>query len=264
MPLDRSCNVDAVSNNIRDQFKKKEKPHKQSIAIALSVLRRSCGIKGKEKMTPKEMVRASKRESSDLHSIAEIVMGVHGVGTSPSASTVPVQKGGRYSVHVKPGSGLQSGDGRHKGKPKIDRKRHGGRYGMHYETIMNRLREQQKLDGEVEREEFNVAPAGVSMESRKSLEDFVYENTPCRHKFIKGGNRAMVYYDARGRATACELSKVPFDDLSRLGSNLGYQMSSPAGPAPSPSAGYVPTPQEGDGGSKGGEETALDQKLTEA
>lgn len=72
MPLDRSCSRDAVSNNIRREIKA-GKPHKQAIAIALSVLKKSCGESYKSKLKTKEMIskflkKSKKKESCNKYS----------------------------------------------------------------------------------------------------------------------------------------------------------------------------------------------------
>lgn len=70
MPLDRSCSNDAVSNNIRNEIKA-GKPHKQAIAIALSILKKSCGQPYKSKLKPKEMIskfaNKNKKESCNKY-----------------------------------------------------------------------------------------------------------------------------------------------------------------------------------------------------
>jgi hypothetical protein len=122
MPLDKSCDEKAVSRNIRQLYKKDGKPHLQSIAIALSVLQRACGIKGDAKMSPKEMVARSKKKQESavgrfvpIEALIErarktsgfgfdmaVRMGIHGVGVSPQASGDPKGRG-RYQFHVPPG-----------------------------------------------------------------------------------------------------------------------------------------------------------------
>lgn len=61
MPLDKRCVVDAVSKNISAEVKAR-KPQKQAIAIALSTLKRACGVPDDDqKMTPKEIVAAGSK-----------------------------------------------------------------------------------------------------------------------------------------------------------------------------------------------------------
>lgn len=59
MPLNRTCSLDAVSDNIRREMEA-GKSQAQAIAISLSVLKRSCGVDSKERMTPKEIVQAGR------------------------------------------------------------------------------------------------------------------------------------------------------------------------------------------------------------
>jgi len=63
MPLDKGCSTDAMSKNIKALVDKEGKPQKQAVAIAYSVLRKACGLQGKEQMTPKQIVAFGKGES---------------------------------------------------------------------------------------------------------------------------------------------------------------------------------------------------------
>ena len=56
MPLDKGCSTAAMGKNIKGLVDQEGKPQKQAVAIAYSVLRKACGIEGKEKMTPKQIV----------------------------------------------------------------------------------------------------------------------------------------------------------------------------------------------------------------
>jgi len=113
MPLDKSCDDKAVSRNIR-QLLKDGKPHKQAIAIALSVLKRSCGVKRDSKGSPKEIV--SKARSESLVPISDVMQegfgidfairpSVRNLGLSPSSSGDPHGRG-RHQFHVWPGEAI--------------------------------------------------------------------------------------------------------------------------------------------------------------
>lgn len=93
--LDRSCSLKAFKNNIRREYHAgKTAQGTQHVAIALSVLKRSCGVDSKARMKPKEIVAAgsSKTESN-------LKFGGGATGRSPSrlpaitrADEVPVHR----------------------------------------------------------------------------------------------------------------------------------------------------------------------------
>lgn len=62
MPLDKSCSTSAMSDNV-SRLSKEGKPQDQAVAIAYSVLKKACGVKSGEKMTPSEIVARGKGES---------------------------------------------------------------------------------------------------------------------------------------------------------------------------------------------------------
>ena len=69
--LSRECSLDAFKHNIRREYHAGQTAQgTQHVAIALSVLKRSCGVDSKDRMTPKEIVAAGgKRESMNVESI---------------------------------------------------------------------------------------------------------------------------------------------------------------------------------------------------
>ena len=138
MPLDRRCSVDAVGRNISAEIKA-GKPQQQAIAIALSVLKRSCGVDDDRKMTPKQIVAAGGKAESCLSAklaaaidevqpvaerldLAVRVSSPRGVGTSPSSSPPEVNRAtnsGTFRAFSDDGE-IKSGDGR---VPRRKRKR---------------------------------------------------------------------------------------------------------------------------------------------
>jgi len=74
VPLDKSCAVDAVSKNISAEMKDGGKPQSQAIAIALSTLRRSCGVPDDgKKMSAKEIVAAGGKKEGTFIRLAALI-----------------------------------------------------------------------------------------------------------------------------------------------------------------------------------------------
>lgn len=65
MPLDKGCSTSAMGKNIKSLVDQEGKPQKQAVAIAYSVLRKACGVDGKERMTPKQIVSFGKTEEDE-------------------------------------------------------------------------------------------------------------------------------------------------------------------------------------------------------
>lgn len=74
--LNRECSLDAFKHNLRREYHAGQTAQgTQHVAIALSVLKRSCGVDSKDRMTPKEIVAAGgKRESMNMESINSILV----------------------------------------------------------------------------------------------------------------------------------------------------------------------------------------------
>lgn len=74
--LNRECSLDAFKHNIRREYHAGQTAQgTQHVAIALSVLKRSCGVDSKDRMTPKEIVAAGgKRESMNVESINSVLV----------------------------------------------------------------------------------------------------------------------------------------------------------------------------------------------
>ena len=102
MPLDKSCSKKSLQKNI-DRLRHERggahnPPDKQSLAIAYSVLKKACGVKGKRKLTPSKIIQKSKGESMENKSVdqicemlsAPIMVSMQGLGAqvacSPTAS----------------------------------------------------------------------------------------------------------------------------------------------------------------------------------
>jgi hypothetical protein len=62
--LARACSVAAFEKNVRREYHAgKTAKGTQHVAIAMSVLKRACGVKSKERMTTKEIVAAGDRKN---------------------------------------------------------------------------------------------------------------------------------------------------------------------------------------------------------
>lgn len=66
MPLDKSCSLDAFQKNVRSEYHAgKTAKGTQHVAIAISTLKRACGVADDDrKMTPKEIVASSSKGES--------------------------------------------------------------------------------------------------------------------------------------------------------------------------------------------------------
>lgn len=76
MPLDKSCSLDAFQSNVSASYKEgKRAKGTQHVAIALSTLKRACGVPDDDrKMTPKEIVAVgSKGESQTFVRLAALM-----------------------------------------------------------------------------------------------------------------------------------------------------------------------------------------------
>jgi hypothetical protein len=100
MPLDKRCDTEAVSANIRKWLKEKadearkagrsrEELHQQAIAVALSTLKTSCGVSSKAQMTPKEIVAAGRKEEARERTVR--VVDKHGDVTRHKVFSVTAQ-----------------------------------------------------------------------------------------------------------------------------------------------------------------------------
>jgi hypothetical protein len=100
--LDRSCSLEAFKNNVRREYHAgKTAQGTQHVAIALSVLKRSCGVDSKARMTPKEIVAAGDSKTED-----NLKFGGGATGRSPSRLP-PVVRGEELPVHRRAKSGKE-------------------------------------------------------------------------------------------------------------------------------------------------------------
>jgi len=74
--LNRECSLDAFKHNLRREYHAGQTAQgTQHVAIALSVLKRSCGVDSKDRMTPKEIVAAGgKKQSMNVESINALLV----------------------------------------------------------------------------------------------------------------------------------------------------------------------------------------------
>ena len=64
--LNRTCSLVAFDRNVSREYKAgKTAQGTQHVAIAISVLKRACGVDSKERMTSKEIVAAGKKKTED-------------------------------------------------------------------------------------------------------------------------------------------------------------------------------------------------------
>lgn len=67
VPLIKRCSMDAFEKNIRRMWREgKRAKGTQHVAIALSTLKRACGVKSKRRMTPREIIAAGKERTEWL------------------------------------------------------------------------------------------------------------------------------------------------------------------------------------------------------
>lgn len=75
MPLDKTCSLDAFQGNVSRSYKEgKRAQGTQHVAIALSTLKRACGVPDDDrKMTPKEIVAASSKGEGVFVRLASLI-----------------------------------------------------------------------------------------------------------------------------------------------------------------------------------------------
>jgi hypothetical protein len=192
MPLDRRCATSAVSNNISMMIKKDGKPQDQAIAIALSVLKKACGVDYKSTMTPKEIVAyAEKKKDEEC-----------------------AERCGSVAVSMSHPKKKDKKDKEDKKKKKSSK----------YESLMASITENKNIDrdGSVNRSEFDrVSHPPINKEldanGRRKLEKYILDKTPSAHKFLNAtGYTTIVYFDDRGRAAASSIVDLSDDEIVRL------------------------------------------------
>lgn len=106
--LDRACSVAAFEKNVRREYHAgKTAQGTQHVAIALSVLKRSCGIKSKKRMTTKEIVAAGERKRKRKQKTEDnLKFGGGAKGRSPFRLP-PVERGPEEPVHRNAESGKE-------------------------------------------------------------------------------------------------------------------------------------------------------------
>lgn len=99
------------------------------------------------------------------------------------------------------------------------------------DNLMNQLTENQNVDGEIARDEFDPRhdregwPDEVNPEDRATVERYVYKNIPGRHRFkTASGEKGIVYLDSRGRSTSAVISEMDGEELLRLARSQGKRM----------------------------------------
>ena len=99
--LDRACSVAAFEKNVRREYHAgKTAQGTQHVAIALSVLKRACGVKSKKRMTTKEIVAAGEKTEDNVK------FGGGAKGRSPFRLR-PVERGPEEPVHRNAESGKE-------------------------------------------------------------------------------------------------------------------------------------------------------------
>lgn len=295
MPLSRECSMEAVAANIRQWLKEKadearksgrsrEELQQQAIAVALSTLKKSCGVTSKARMTPKQIVAAG--------SVDEEAFGLAGppklyapnrVSPSSGRSGMPVHRKARSgkeqpfinpedftvsvvssaaatrptSVAISVASSPTDGScGEHSTKESI--------MGP-FSNLMRAIREDKnrEQDGAVRRDEFDQAPVvDVDFgdeERRLMFKAFILANTPEGHKFMMAdGRQGFVYADERGRAVESAIEDLDDGELLWLAVGRGLKAEGmgmgrpggkglgPGGECICPSCGHVEHHMAGD------------------
>jgi hypothetical protein len=113
------------------------------------------------------------------------------------------------------------------------------------ENLFKHVSENQQIDGEVDRDEFDPRndregwPEGVHPENRQSMERYVYNRVPERHRFrTADGEKGIVFFDSRGRATSGLVTEMDDEELLRLARSQGKRVKGDKRFRPSKDPGY--------------------------
>lgn len=113
-------------------------------------------------------------------------------------------------------------------------------------NLMTQLTEHQKVDGEVERAEFDPRhdregwPEEVDPADRQKIERYVFGKTPSHHTYkTADGEKGIVFFDSRGRATNAVISEMDGEELLRLARSYGKRMKGDKTSRPSKDPGYT-------------------------
>ena len=124
-----------------------------------------------------------------------------------------------------------------------------------FEQMMELVTENAKRDGAIERDEFSADyghsgwPTVADPEQRQKLEAFVLRKTPKVHQYdTADGGKGIVFFDHRGAAARCDISKLEDAELVRIAGVFGKRQAGEPNPnKPSTSAtnhGYTKPVQE--------------------
>jgi hypothetical protein len=243
MPLNRACDPQAVSDNIRREYKDKGKPHEQAIAIALNVLKRSCGLspeERKQKLTPKQIVAlGQKKEEESAGRCGSVAVSqpkskskkkkrqdeeAFGLAGPPKIfSPHRVKKAKRPApIHRRAKSGRE--------QPFIDPESFTTtRSESMFDHLMAEITEGRNAgrDGAVDRTEFDVDFAtddALLPEQRTTLERFILQKTSKAHQFANAqGSTCVVYHDGRGRAVKSDIAEMEDGELVWLAREKGWK-----------------------------------------
>lgn len=101
--LNRTCSLVAFDRNVSREYKAgKTAQGTQHVAIAISVLKRACGVDSKKRMTPKEIVAAGTGKTED-----NMKFGGGAKGRSPFRLPQLDRSGGEVPVHRNAKSGKE-------------------------------------------------------------------------------------------------------------------------------------------------------------
>lgn len=106
-----------------------------------------------------------------------------------------------------------------------------------FEQMMELVTENAKRDGAIERDEFSADyghsgwPTVADPEQRQKLEAFVLRKTPKIHQYdTADGGKGIVFFDHRGTAARCDVSKLEDAELVRIASVYGKRQAGEPNP----------------------------------
>lgn len=247
MPLSQECSVEAVSANIRkwmeekaDEAKKAGRSRKelqqQAIAVALSTLKKSCGVSSDARMTPKEIVAAGAK-NEEAFGLAGPPKLFNPVRVQPTTAQPrrPIHrkaKSGKEQPFIDPGDFTVKVAARRTKKKlynKSDAQKDSTRSSakesrMRFSNLMMAaLHENKDVDTDGDGD-VSSSPAEDYRVDRKQLESFVLEKTSNTHKYVPAnGGHGIVYRNMRGEAVSYTIEEMSERELLWLAREKGWE-----------------------------------------